>query len=151
MIAWTWVHAIVAVLIASDVWWAATHPAQVRNVWDIVPRGRNREGNHASIVGRCNAFALLPSLSYQGPTIPVGPPPTSLPVTWRPTRAPTWTRVVAWPPTTWPRHYAPPAPMRGHPGSATWPQCRVAPSRWSRAPRVSSPPTPFATSAPTGK
>ena len=28
---------------------------------------------------------------YQGSTIPVGPPSTYLPATWRPTRAPTWT------------------------------------------------------------
>ena len=36
-------------------------------------------------------------------------------------------------------------------GLATWPQRRVASAQWSRAPRVSSPPGPLATSAPAGK
>ena len=37
------------------------------------------------------------------------------------------TCVIAWPLATWLRQYAPPAPRAGHPGSATWHQCRVAP------------------------
>ena len=73
------------------------------------------------------------------------------PATWRPTRAPTWTRVVVWPPATWSR------PVRllrlawATHGSATWPQRRVASVRWSRAPRISSPLSPLATSASAGK
>ena len=59
-------------------------------------------------------------LSYQGPTMPMGPP-TTTPLTS--------VRVASC------HASAPPAPRAGHPGFATWPQCRVAPSRWSRAPR----------------
>ena len=71
--------------------------------------------------------------------------------TWRPTRAPTWPSGL---PATWLRppcvascHAStPPAPRVGRPGSATWPQCRVAP--WVGPARHVS--RRLATSAPTG-
>ena len=86
------------------------------------------------------APSILPGSHYtRGPSL-------FKPATWRPTRAPTWTRVVAWPHTVrllrpaWATH-----------GSATWPQRRVAPVRWSRAPRVTPLLGLLTTSAPAGK
>ena len=118
MIAWTRVHAIFAVLIASDVRWAATRPAQVRKYGKItwLNRGAQRWVN-----------CVTSSLSYQGPTIPVGPPyanPSH--ATWCPSGA------SAWPPAMRQRHLR---LARASRGSATWPQCHVASTRWSRVPR----------------
>ena len=88
-------------------------------------------------------------LSYQGPTILVGPPYANLPL-GAPHDAhvePAWSRG---PPATWPRTVSLLRPAWATHGSATWPQRRVAPMRWSRAPRVSSLELPLATSAPAG-
>ena len=96
-------------------------------------------------MGNINCVTAPPLLP--GPTIPVGPPHAN-PLTphgaphGRP-RGPV--RMASC------NASAPPAPRAGHPSSAMWPQCRVAPTRWSRAPRVSSPELPLATSAPVGK
>ena len=89
------------------------------------------------------ANCVTAPLSYPGPTIPP-------PATWHLTRAPTWTRMVAWPPATWPRTVRLLRPAWATHGSATCPQHCVAPVRWSRVPRVSSPLGPLATSAPVG-
>ena len=100
---------------------------------------------------------IINSLRYRPPSltrVPLYPwalQLPSLPATWRPTRAPTWTRMVAWPPAACPRPVRHLRPARATRGSATWPQRRVAPTRWSRAPRVSSPAPPLATSSPAGK
>ena len=88
---------------------------------------------------------ILPRLHYtHGPSL-------CKPSTWRPTRAPTWTHVVAWPLATWPRTVRLLRPAWATHGSATWPQRRVAPVWWSRAPLVTPPLGPLATSAPAGK
>ena len=103
MIAWTRIHAFVAILITSDVRWAATRPAQVRNVWDIVPHGENIGTRRAYKGGRFNANALPPLISNKGPTIPVGPPPANPTCHGAPL---TGVRVgpSAWPPATRQRH-----------------------------------------------
>ena len=70
-----------------------------------------------------------------------GPSTCEPSATWRPTRAPTWTvRVASC------HASSPPAPRMGRPGSATRPQCHVAP-RVGPARHVSR---RLATSAPTG-
>ena len=87
-------------------------------------------------------------LSYQGPTMPVGPPTASPSVCHMAPLTGVRMNCVATCHVSAP--CAPLAPRADHPGSATWPQCCVAPSRWSRAPceRLQ---LPLTTSAPAGK
>ena len=117
-------------------------PTQVKD-WEITRL--NRGGANVS------QLRYRPPSLTRAPLYPWALQLPSPPATWRPTRAPTWTRVVVWPPATWPR------PVRllrltwATHGSVTWPQHCVTSVRWSRAPRVNSPLSPLATSASAGK
>ena len=115
-IAWTRVHAIVAVLIASDVQVSCHASCTGKTVWEHSPPWRKERKIMRTNRGVNSPINCLYPLSYRTHT-------------WRPTRAPTWPRGL---PATWSR---PVRLLRGPPG-----RCHVAlvPRRnpgWSHAPR----------------
>ena len=124
MIAWTRVHVISAVLIESYARHASTSPAKGEICVGHSPtwkkyRDTTRLNRVAQSLSNCvTAPSLLP-----GPTIPVGPPHANP----HPPRGAPHGRPRGPVPMASCHASAPPAPRAGHPGSATWPQCRVAP------------------------
>ena len=108
LIAWTRVHAIDAARSGStisDACCVATSPAKGKTVWEHSPTRRKERKMMRINRGVNSLINCLYPLYYRT-------------YTWRPTRAPTWPHGL---PATWPC----PA-CAGHPGAATWPQCRVA-------------------------
>ena len=122
--------------IGKTVW---EHSPTPRKYWEITRLNRGAQ--------MCVNCVTAP-LSYQGPTVPMGPP-TAVPTCHV---APHTGAHVDSRGCVAPCHVAAPLrlmrPAWATHGSATWPQRRVAPVRWSRAPRVSSPELPLTTSAP---
>ena len=120
MITWTRVHAISAVLIESDARHASTSPAKGKTCVGHSPtrkkyRDTARLNRGAQLSINCvTAPPILPRSHYTcGPSICELPQATVTPLTS--------VRVASC------HASAPPAPRAGHLGSATWPQCRVAP------------------------
>ena len=138
MIVWTLVHAISAALIRSDARQAATSPAKNKIVWEHSPtriKWRDRTRLNRGVASPINCPHVSSMSSTRG--APHGRP-----------------RGAAWSRGHLPRCRTPCAPLshaRPTRGSATWPQRLVAPTWWSRAPRVGALALPLATSAPACK
>ena len=110
VIAWTRVHTMNVFAVRSN-----ARPLQGKTVWEHSPtRKKHRENLRLNRGAPLHYHSVTVPPLLPGPTISVGPPYAIPPARWRPTRAPTWTLVLAWPFAMWPR-LAPHAPRVGHP------------------------------------
>ena len=132
MIAWTRVHAISAVLMESDARLQSTSPEKGKTVWEHSPtRRKTLEILHSNRGAPLIVIVLSSPQCYQGPLYPWALRLQTLLPRGAPHERPRGPVCVASC-----HESTPPAPRAGRPGSAMWPQCRVAP-RGSLARHVS--------------
>ena len=129
MIAWTRVHAISAVLMESDARLQSTSPEKGKTVWEHSPTWKKNRENP-----RLNRGAPFVDIALPSPTVTKAPLyPWALLVRTLLCHVASLLGVrvdlSAWPPTTRQRHLR---LTRADRGFATWPQCHVASTRWSR-------------------
>ena len=100
----------------------------MKNVWEHSPTWKKKTEIVSMKCGAVLRYCVTAPIILPGPTNPWALQlPTPLPCGAPQRRS----RRPAWPPATCPRHLRIAWAMRG---PATWPQCRVASPRWSRAP-----------------